>query len=542
MGSIKIGINMEFARSADLSFEKGVQIAAELGNAFLEPMVHLGRELLSEAGYFHSFSMDNDAKEMEEILQRNKMKAYVHPVSKREFADWFMDTSLQRWMDIVPKQLSSQRFWDHMDRLDEPAIRKIEEQLTRRLVEQFQLDLRCLVYDATNFYTWVDTLISEDLPQRGHNKAKRNDLKQVGLAMMVTTDFHIPLFHQVYAGNTSDSKQFGSLIDELSKRYQAVSASCEKVTLVFDKGNNSNKNLPHLEVTPFHFVGSLTPTHHPDLLAVGKEDYVPLHDPRLGGVSAYRTKKDVFGVERTIVITYNEALYLGQKQRVLIQQKKANNVLSCLQLKVMTASEKGKKGKKPTEESIRNEVITTLKQRGLKQEWLDYSVKEKKEESGFTFTYTWDHQAMTKHEQTVFGKTILFTDQSDWTDEEIILAYRGQSKIEEAFKKMKNPHFLCWDPRYHRTDQKIHVHAFYCVLALTLTSLLQRELYRKGIQISTIEMLKELSDIKEVAHIYPEDSGIKAQITLTKRSDLQEKLVKELEIQSYRSDAVGNTL
>lgn len=463
----------------------------------------------------------------------------VHPVSKREFADWFMDTSLQRWMDITPKQLSSQRFWDHMDRLDEEAIQKIEEELTHRLVEQFQLDLRCLVYDATNFYTWVDTLSSEELPQRGHNKAKRNDLKQVGLALMVTTDFHIPLFHKVYAGNTQDAKQFGSIVKELSERYQAVSEFCEKVTLVFDKGNNSKKNLPLLESTPFHFVGSLTPSHHADLLAVGKEAYQPLHEPRLGGVSSYRTKKEVFGVERTIVATYNESLYLGQKQGVLLQQKKANDALSTLQFKVMTAFGKGKKGKKPTEESIRNEVVTTLKQRGLKEEWLHFSVKKKGD--GMAFTYEWDHQAMMKHEQTVFGKTILFTDQSDWTDEEIILAYRGQSKIEEAFKKMKNPHFLCWDPRYHRTDQKIRVHAFYCVLALTLTSLLQRELYRKGIKISTMEMLKELTDVKEVAQIYAEDSGIKPQITLTKRSELQEKLVKELEIQSYRSDAVGNT-
>ena len=31
-------------------------------------MVHTGRELLSEAGYFHSFSMENDPLEMKEIL------------------------------------------------------------------------------------------------------------------------------------------------------------------------------------------------------------------------------------------------------------------------------------------------------------------------------------------------------------------------------------------------------------------------------------------------------------------------------------------
>ncbi len=64
------GLNMEFIRSEDKCFEEGVRRAAEIGYRFVEPMVHNGRELLSEAGYFHSFSMDNDPLEMKDILQK----------------------------------------------------------------------------------------------------------------------------------------------------------------------------------------------------------------------------------------------------------------------------------------------------------------------------------------------------------------------------------------------------------------------------------------------------------------------------------------
>ncbi|HNQ90888.1 MAG TPA: sugar phosphate isomerase/epimerase family protein [Verrucomicrobiota bacterium] len=60
MGKIHIGINLEFVRHADKSFEWGVRKAAELGYTHVEPMVHWGRELLSEAGYFHSVSMLDD--------------------------------------------------------------------------------------------------------------------------------------------------------------------------------------------------------------------------------------------------------------------------------------------------------------------------------------------------------------------------------------------------------------------------------------------------------------------------------------------------
>ena len=60
MGKISIGINLEFVRHDDKPFEWAVEKAAELGYPYVEPMVHWGRELLSEAGYFHSVSMLDD--------------------------------------------------------------------------------------------------------------------------------------------------------------------------------------------------------------------------------------------------------------------------------------------------------------------------------------------------------------------------------------------------------------------------------------------------------------------------------------------------
>jgi sugar phosphate isomerase/epimerase len=60
MGKISLGVNMEFVRHDDKPFEWGVDKAAELGYQYVEPMVHWGRELLSEGGYFHSVSMLDD--------------------------------------------------------------------------------------------------------------------------------------------------------------------------------------------------------------------------------------------------------------------------------------------------------------------------------------------------------------------------------------------------------------------------------------------------------------------------------------------------
>lgn len=74
MGNIKLGVNMEYIRSEDKPFEWGVAKAAELGYEYVEPMVHWGRELLSEAGYFHSVSMWDDPYRIRRACEKYGVK------------------------------------------------------------------------------------------------------------------------------------------------------------------------------------------------------------------------------------------------------------------------------------------------------------------------------------------------------------------------------------------------------------------------------------------------------------------------------------
>jgi sugar phosphate isomerase/epimerase len=74
MNKIHLGINLEFVRHQDKNFEWGVAKAAELGYTHVEPMVHWGRELLSEAGYFHSVSMLDDPLRLKRCCQKHGVK------------------------------------------------------------------------------------------------------------------------------------------------------------------------------------------------------------------------------------------------------------------------------------------------------------------------------------------------------------------------------------------------------------------------------------------------------------------------------------
>jgi transposase len=480
-----------------------------------------------------------------EYMLLASMNRCLAPTSKNKFAEWYEGTSLPRIQGFRKGQLTSQRFWDHMNLLTVERIRTIEAALTRHMIEEFDIDLSCLLYDATNFFTFIDTFTAGELAQRGKNKQGRGNLRQVGLALLVTRDFHIPLLHEIYAGNKHDAPEFASVTERLVERYKTLQERCEDITLVFDKGNNSKDNFDELEDSPFHFVGSLVPTQHSDLLSIPVSDFEDCEDEKLAGVRTFRTKKTVFGVERPIVLCHNDNLLEAQFKTMGLVIAKARKKLNVLQRKLKKAR-KRKTGKKPTLEGTQKQIKDILSPRHL-SDVIETDLR--RDRWGFVLSYRVNRRALTELVDTLFGKKILFTDQEQWSDEDIVLAYHGQAGVEEAFKRMKDPHFLCWYPQHHWTDQKIQVHGFYCVLALMMASLLRRELSQHEVQLSIPRMFTLLKDIREVALIYPEpkrrgrkpkkppasiEGKERDRIILSKMTDEQRRLFEILDLGRYR--------
>lgn len=426
------------------------------------------------------------------------------PSSKARMAAWYRQTPLRRWLPVSGQQLRSQRFWDAMHAVDEPAIRKIEMDLSRQLVEEFGIDVRCLCFDCTNFDTFIDSRTPSELAQRGHAKSKRTDLRVVGLALLVSTDFHIPLFFRVYPGNQPDSVTFASVTEELIERYRVLAKNLEHVTLVFDKGNNSQDNLQELGPAPYNVVGSLVPSQHQDLLEVPLDRFQSCEDARLKGVTAFRTSKEVFGRPWTIVVTHSQELLDGQLRGIAQVLGKRRRALSELQGKLKRSQEPGAKGKGYTVKSLKAHAQTLSSGQYIQR---ILRVEIRRERGKLQLHYHSDAQALDQLKANTLGRRILFTDNHLWTTQEIILAYRSQHHVEAAFRTMKNPHFVGWKPMYHWTDQKIRVHALYCVLALTLAGLLHREARRAGLDLGLDALGRELSSIREVINLYPPIAG-----------------------------------
>ena len=74
MGKVGIGVNLEFIRHADKPFEWGLEKAAQFGYEYVEPWVHLGRELMSEAGYYATISILEDPVRIRKLCEKHGLR------------------------------------------------------------------------------------------------------------------------------------------------------------------------------------------------------------------------------------------------------------------------------------------------------------------------------------------------------------------------------------------------------------------------------------------------------------------------------------
>ena len=457
------------------------------------------------------------------------------PCSKAALAHWYRSTALPRLLPLPASQLSSQRFWEHLQRLPADSIPLIERDFVARLTREFDVDLHQVLFDATNFFTYIDSFNSRSsLAQRGHSKEGRKSLRIVGVALLVSADGRLPLLHRTYPGNRPDAPTFCSLAEDLARRCRELTDGAQQVTLVFDKGNNSRDNLDLVAQGPFRFIGSLVPTQHPDLLAVPAERLAPLADEGLPGVRAWRTRKTVFGVERTVLVTFNQELFDAQKQTLEREIGKRREQFRDLQGRLgrwRRGTLKG--GRRPTLAGTRKRIDRWLAARHMRDL---FGVTLEERDGLPALRYRFQQTAWQRLQRELLGKTLLFTDHDDWSDAELVRGYRAQHHVESAFRQLKDTDCIAIRPQYHWTDHSIRVHVLCCVLALALCCLLQRELGRLGVDGSIPALLRDLAGIREVDVVYPaaqEGAEPEVRTTLTEMSAEQESLYGLLQLAQY---------
>ncbi len=450
--------------------------------------------------------------------------------SKSQVRKWFDKTALSRQFSDISESLTTQNILNQMGYLDQESIRCIEEKVLKKVYSEFGLKSDCFLFDPTNFFTYIREYKKNTIAQRGHNKRKRNDLRQVCLSLLVTRDeCNVPLMHETYEGNVPDATHFKQVLTLMERRFKAIGLDLPKITLVFDKGNNSEDAYKFLDSKRIHFVSSIRPSMiiSKSLLAVPLSKYEELWTKKNGRkVFGYRTTTTAYlgkNKQNTLISTFDEDTFALQEHNL---DESINKAILKLEGFIKTQLNNKPQWKDPEKVMIKIErdILKNKKLRAI----IAYSIE--KVSNGLEITWKIEDSAREEYLKDL-GKSIIFSSRNEWSTLEIVKTYRAQIKVEQQFKALNKRDRLSVMPMYVWTNEMIRAHLFISVLALLLSNLLYRKIHLAGITTSKDKSFEALEDIKEIRLNY-DDKG-PSDVLLTQMSVLQRKLFKTLDLKRY---------
>ena len=437
-------------------------------------------------------------------------------VSWRGFGAWLSKTALAEHLALPKGLLDAQNFWDAFDRVlpehdhhADPAgqgvreaerVLAIQRAIWRNVLRLQPVALDTLLYDNTNFFSYLAGETPATLAQPGHNKAGRHEKRQVGLALAVTQRFALPLLHLTYAGNRADSMVFPEVLTSLVEHTRELAASAEHLLLVFDRGQNSKANLQAANEAKVHVVGGLIASQQRELLTIPLVQFTE----QAGDLRIHRTERQVYGLPAVVIITFNPKLHYKQRRSF----DRGLRRLSAALWKTYHQHQ----GLPPAR---RRKALQRTHTRSRLRRYLQWTLDE--------------HGRLRLHQQAEacarkraeFGKRLLFTTRTTLTTEQILDLYnRDKVEVEKDFHYLKAPDLVRFQPMRHFTDTKIRLYALVCVLGLLVLKLM--ELRAEPLGLSLDALLSELEDIQEVILVY---SPRRAQRTLSHPSTIQRRLI-----------------
>lgn len=407
---------------------------------------------------------------------------------------WYESCRVSRLAKVQSSGLDERRVNEAIDQLDARRIEQLEDGIVARIIESEQLDLDALAFDATNFDSYASSTTPSRLLKRGHAKSKKANLRVLGLGLLVTADGGVPLLSFTYPGNKADVTQFKSFLCRLKRRVKSL-AFDGRTTVVCDGGNISREVVDRLEQENFRFAARLPTGHAPEADGIPTKNLQSIRRaPGRGKMAAMSIQTEVYGKSRRVVAVFSESMKLSQIPGLERDIAKARKDLAALQCRLSRQAD-GKAARRHqlniSKTADRVKGCLTRQHMGALFAW-----QVGGSDTAPILTWSFNDSAWQDLLENRLGRTAVITDRSDWTTKQVIDALGEQSHAEEAFRQLKDRQWTSALPLQCCNDRHLRVRSFVAVLGLLLGTVLRRRLAKKGISLSTDEMLAELSALR----------------------------------------------
>lgn len=372
-----------------------------------------------------------------------------------------------RWLETVafPGLETATVTHDHllraMDALmdQQAAVDTVVAQLLCPLIDQ---DLSVVFYDLTTIRAEGLSEQAKDVRQFG--MAKEGLIARQFMLGIVQTAEGLPLYHQVFEGNTGEATTLLPTIKTVLERYPSI----RRVILIADRGLLSLDNLEALRAihldggSPLEFILAVPGRRYYEFA----ELLQPFQETCCQGAT-----HEVIGETKwndlRLVMAHNpyQAAEQTRKRREQIQALLDQGEQWAGKLDTQDIGKAGR-GRKLSDSGAKARFYRAVAEAHLSR-IIRVDLKSD------LFAYDIDEPAQALAEM-MDGKLLLVTNATDLTAEEVVCRYKSLADIERGFRVLKSE--LNIGPVYHRLPERIRAHASLCFIALILYRIMRMKL------------------------------------------------------------------
>lgn len=390
-----------------------------------------------------------------------------------------------RWLRSVcmpgmdPAKLTHQHLLRSMDALmdHQQAVDDCVAHLLRPLIDD---ELSVVFYDLTTIRSEGLSVQCGDVRHFGMSK-EGMVARQFMLGVVQTQD-GLPIYHEVFDGNTSEAPTLLPTLRKVLARYPHI----RRMVVVADRGLLSVDNLAELATIalpggePLEFILAVPGRRYGEFA----ELLQPLHD---GAAQEGETVAQTLWEGHRLIVAHDPVRAQEQtaqrSARIAALEQRASELAGKLDGQDAGQVRRGRRlsdsgAKARFFHEVADAHLCKIIKVDLKSD---------------LFTYDIDAKALARA-QMMDGKLLLVSNVADLTPSEIVQRYKSLADIERGFRVLKSEIEIA--PVYHRLPERIRAHASICFMALILYRVMRQRLKAAGHSASPESALAQLRRIQ----------------------------------------------
>lgn len=409
--------------------------------------------------------------ELKRVFRRTRhtidVEALIRVMVFNRLCDPESKLGVLRWLETVAlpevevKAITHQHLLRSMDALmdQHEAVDNVVAGLLRPMIDQ---DLSVVFYDLTTIR--AEGLSTQENDVRAFGMAKEGLIARQFMLGVVQTAEGLPIYHEVFDGNTAETKTLLPMLKIVLNRFPSVS----RLVLVADRGLLSLDNLDALSEIrlasgrPLEFILAVPGRRYHEFTEL-LDDF---HKSQCQAATVEIIAEKTWNALRLVIAHDPERAALQTQRR---DEQIGNLIQRAAQwVGKLDAQDDGVKhrGRKLSDSGAKARFFHEVSEAHLSR---IIKVDLKSE----LFTYDIDERARSLA-NTMDGKLLLVTNTTDLITRDVVARYKSLADIERGFKVLKSE--LEIGPVYHRLPERIRAHAAICFMALILYRVMRQRL------------------------------------------------------------------